>query len=170
MNSKDLIKYIDNLNAKAVKAVIDIIINDDYCQEILGIEIVNKTKAQFKKMLSSFFTNPDSKDKIDALMNYLLGDYKDDLDKFKLAGQYVSADMYSYSSSLYVFKFSKYYHCYFKYSDGIDKEITEDPTEFCYDAAGSMLAYQEQEEELLKDEYWKNTDTTNSLEFNFKFF
>lgn len=168
MNSKDLIKYIDNQNTNAVKTIVDIIINNDYCQEILGIEIGNKTKAQFKKELSSFFTNPDSKDKIDALMDYLLEDY--DLENFILADQYVSADMYTYSSSLYVFKFSKFYHCYFKYSDGIDKEITEDPTEFCYDAAGSMLAYQEQEEELLKDEYWKNTDTTNSLEFNFKFF
>ncbi len=167
MNSKELLKHIDNQNIKAVNAIIDIIINDDYCQEILGIEIGNKAKVQFKKEMSLFLSIPNSKDKIDALMDYLLGDYG--LEEFALAEQYVSANMYTFSSSLHVFKFSEFYHCYFYSSDGNYKAVTVDPTEFCYDAAGSMIAYQEQEAENLKDEYWKNIDTTNSVDFKFKF-
>ena len=165
-----LLDYIENNNEVFIDIIIDILKDDkDLLIEIGVSESETKQKKIIPSLIREIITNPENKESIDELIKLLITDYDlGDYEKVPLIIHEVSADAYSAKRSLYVYKCSELYFCYF-IDEQMETLITEDPEEFCFQAAYSIIDSYELEIGNLDDEWFKESDTSNELLQNFEF-
>ena len=165
----NLLQHIEISNKKFINEIINSII--DECDWLVDIGISKSelnNKDLIKDYIIKYLSNSENKEKIDLLLRYVISDFLMDNDKIPLIRHHVSADSYGSTSALFVLKCSDLYFCYLA-KDVIESNITEDPESFCRDSAKSIIDFYLLEKEGLDDEYWEDSDTSNSLELNFNF-
>lgn len=168
-NSKELIEHIEASTKTITAKIINLIKEDDDRLEKLDIhkgEI--PVGSSVSKMIQQKLSSLENKEAIDALLKYVIGDYLIDDDSLPLFHHYVSADSYSKQSALFVFQCSDQFFCYF-YGDELTSTITNNPIDFCLQAALEVMQNFEFEEANLEDDWFEDSEPSNELSWNFNF-
>ena len=163
-----LLKYIEQNNDTFVKEVIKIIKNDKDWLAKLGISESSGNENLKIPAIKKEISNPENKLVIDELLKYVIADYLIECDSIPLIKHEVSAGGYGRKSGLFVFKCDNLYFCYYL-GEKLVSLITEQPEEFCFDAAKSIKNHYKLEESNLDDEWFEGTDFDNDLQCNFQF-
>lgn len=149
--------------------IIKLIENDEYWLGILGIQVAKSTSGiSVSDLVKIKLKNPENIDSIDNLLKYVIGDYLIDNDDFHLIKHESSVDSHWQRNALFVFKCENEYLCY-HYGNALEVVITDNPVEFCRKAAEEIESNYKLEEENLKDDYFKDSDHYNDLNWNFNF-
>ena len=167
----DLIEYISEVNERFKSKIIDALLEDpEYLLEHGITENEIKEKNNIPELIKSKIFSSTNKLSIDAVLKYVISEHLYDDDELPLISHYCSADSYTSSSALYVFKFMELYFCYARVDGDFDASIiTEEPDSFCYDIALGIIDHYEMEKENLNDEWFKDSNPTNEISMNFKF-
>jgi len=169
MDSKknEFLTYIASTSDIIKDEVIKLIRDDNHWLDKLDITKEKlKNSISVADMIRIKLENPQNREIIDSILKYVINDYFIDDDELHLVKHEVSADSYGKKSAIYIFKCANEYFCY-NIHDEIDLIITTDPIEFCQGLVESFEENYQMEVENLKDEYFKNSETTNSLHWNF---
>lgn len=164
----NLLKYIEQNNDAFVKEVIKIIKNDNDWLSKLGISESSINENLIIAVIKKEILNSENKLVIDELLKYVIADYLIDGDSIPLIKHEVTAGGFGRKSALFVFKCANLYFCYY-FGEKLVSLITEQPEEFCFDSAKSIMDYYEFEKSNLEDEWFDETDCDNDLQCNFDF-
>lgn len=167
----DLIEYISEVNERFKNKIIHALLEDHGYLLDHGItENELQEKNNIPDLIKSKIFSSTNKLSIDAVLKYVISEHLYDDDELPLISHYCSADSYTSSSALYVFKFMELYFCYARVDGDFDASIiTEEPDSFCYDIASSFMDNYEMEKENLNDEWFKDSNPCNEITMNFKF-
>jgi hypothetical protein len=163
-----LLRHIEKSNEPFIEKIISIIIDDEEWIEALGITEDDLKKTEITAAIRNQLLNTEKAQAIESLLAYIISDHILDDTKIPLITHHVSAEVYTQTSALFVFKCSNLYFCH---SIGFETTsiITKDPEDFCRTAAKTIIDYFELEKENLSDEWFEDSDVTNELTVNFDF-
>ncbi len=164
----NLLKHIEKSNEAFIEKIISIIVDDEEWIDALGITEDDLKKREITTAIRNQLLNTEKTQAIESLLAYIISDHICDDAEIPLITHHVSAEIYTQTSALFVFKCSNLYFCH---SIGVETTsiITKDPEDFCRNTAKTIIDYFELEKENLSDEWFEDSDVTNELTVNFDF-
>ncbi len=159
---KHFLKFIQKSTEKFKNKIVEAIEGDNFWLNELGITEIEISKCKnIRELILSKLEDKNNTDNTYKIIEYVLNDFVLGDDSYCLFYLYCSFAAHTGSCALYVFKFYDKYICYYyNYAGEWNRDITNDPIQFCNSALTKTQDCYEIEKKGIDDEYWNEDEFT----------